>query len=229
MREQRVVLEDGVDAAPVRRDALGGLAEQADVAGVGCSKPEISRRQVVLPEPEGPSMAKNAALRRSRGRRRRRRATAPKPGRRRRPSNSTGEAARGRCASAAPARSSRAADHADVVGDPAVVGHALCPARRPRPAWSRSGCARSRPSRWSCSPRRSACRGRRCRRPAPPGSRRTRPRGRSAGWRRACAPSRGRRSSGAARRRAASWCRPSRWRPPRGSSRRPAASRTSAG
>ena len=29
---------------------------------VGWSKPEISRRQVVLPEPDGPSMAKNAAL-----------------------------------------------------------------------------------------------------------------------------------------------------------------------
>ena len=27
---------------------------------VGVSKPEISRRQVVLPEPDGPSMAKNA-------------------------------------------------------------------------------------------------------------------------------------------------------------------------
>ena len=27
---------------------------------VGCSKPAISRRQVVLPEPEGPSMAKNS-------------------------------------------------------------------------------------------------------------------------------------------------------------------------
>ena len=26
----------------------------------GCSKPEISRRQVVLPEPDGPSMAKNS-------------------------------------------------------------------------------------------------------------------------------------------------------------------------
>ena len=60
MREQRVVLEDGVDVALVGRHALGRLAENLDVALVGCSKPAIRRRQVVLPEPEGPSMAKNS-------------------------------------------------------------------------------------------------------------------------------------------------------------------------
>ena len=33
MREQRIVLEHGVDVAPVGRDALGALAENLDVAG----------------------------------------------------------------------------------------------------------------------------------------------------------------------------------------------------
>ena len=33
MREQRVVLEDGVDVAPIGRDAVGALAENLDVAG----------------------------------------------------------------------------------------------------------------------------------------------------------------------------------------------------
>ena len=33
MREQRIVLEDGVDVAPVGRDAVGALAENLDMAG----------------------------------------------------------------------------------------------------------------------------------------------------------------------------------------------------
>jgi hypothetical protein len=49
MREQRIVLEHGVDVAAIEIEPE-----------VGCSKPAMRRRQVVLPEPEGPSMAKNS-------------------------------------------------------------------------------------------------------------------------------------------------------------------------
>src|SRR3954451_17435885 len=82
------------------------------VPPVGCSKPAIRRRQVVLPEPEGPSMAKNspsatAKLTPSTAR------TSPK--RRTTLSNST--------AAAMGSRSAPAQDR-DVVRHPAVVGHA---------------------------------------------------------------------------------------------------------
>ena len=61
VREQRVVLEHGVDVAPVGRHAFGASRRRSRYApAVGCSKPAIRRRQVVLPEPDGPSMAKNS-------------------------------------------------------------------------------------------------------------------------------------------------------------------------
>jgi hypothetical protein len=61
VREQRIVLEHGVDVAPVGRHALGGLPEDLDMAPRSAARsPAISRRQVVLPEPDGPSMAKNS-------------------------------------------------------------------------------------------------------------------------------------------------------------------------
>ena len=64
VREERVALEDGVDVALVRRQA-------DDVAGrrgrsrpsVGSSKPPIIRSVVVLPQPDGPSSAKNEPAR----------------------------------------------------------------------------------------------------------------------------------------------------------------------
>ena len=62
MREERVILEDGVDVPPVGRHALRRLAEDLDVAAFGCSKPAIRRRHVVLPEPDGPSIEKNSPL-----------------------------------------------------------------------------------------------------------------------------------------------------------------------
>ena len=54
--EQRVMLEDGVDVALVRRDA-GDRARRPGRSrpSVGCSKPAIMRRVVVLPQPDGPS------------------------------------------------------------------------------------------------------------------------------------------------------------------------------
>ena len=61
VREQGVVLEDGVDLAVVGRDA-GHVARRParPVPESGSSKPAIIRSVVVLPEPEGPSMVKNS-------------------------------------------------------------------------------------------------------------------------------------------------------------------------
>ena len=61
VREQRVALEDGVDVALVRRQRRH-VALRRGTTGprVGCSKPPIMRSVVVLPQPDGPSMAKNA-------------------------------------------------------------------------------------------------------------------------------------------------------------------------
>ena len=60
MREQRVVLEYGVDVAAIGRDAFGALSENLDFSGSRLLETGNQPRQVVLPEPEGPSMAKNS-------------------------------------------------------------------------------------------------------------------------------------------------------------------------
>jgi hypothetical protein len=54
VREQRVVLEDGVDVALVRRDAGDRLPASRISPSVGCSKPAIIRSVVVLPQPGRP-------------------------------------------------------------------------------------------------------------------------------------------------------------------------------
>src|SRR3954452_23306123 len=92
---------------------------------LGCSKPAISRRQVVLPDPEGPSKAKNSpgAMSRSTPSTAR---TAPKW--RETPSKVTADVmARPRPQRRpTPARpGSSPADHADIVGYPAIIGHAF--------------------------------------------------------------------------------------------------------
>jgi hypothetical protein len=66
VREQRVVLEHGVDVAFERRLAADVLAMEEDPALVGSSKPAIIRSVVVLPEPDGPSIEKNSPSRTSR-------------------------------------------------------------------------------------------------------------------------------------------------------------------
>ena len=60
VREERVALEDRVDAPLVRRRARHVGAVEQDLALVGRSKPAISRSVVVLPQPDGPSMVKNS-------------------------------------------------------------------------------------------------------------------------------------------------------------------------
>ena len=66
MREQRVGLEHEVDGTAIGRDAAqcrrrrGGCAPPS-----GVSKPASMRRSVVLPQPEGPSRAKNSFSRMS--------------------------------------------------------------------------------------------------------------------------------------------------------------------
>ena len=65
--EERVVLEHGVDVALVGRHARDVDAVELEGARAsGWSKPAIRRRQVVLPEPEGPSSEKNSPSRMSR-------------------------------------------------------------------------------------------------------------------------------------------------------------------
>ena len=59
VREQRVALEDGVDVAPVRRQAATSRSPRKIAPSLGCSKPPIMRSVVVLPQPDGPSRAKN--------------------------------------------------------------------------------------------------------------------------------------------------------------------------
>ena len=60
VREERVVLEDGVHVPRVRRLRGHVRAFKQDPALVGRSKPAIRRSVVVLPEPEGPSIVKNS-------------------------------------------------------------------------------------------------------------------------------------------------------------------------
>ena len=60
VREERVALEDRVDAPLVRRRARHVVAVEQDLALVGRSKPAIRRSVVVLPQPDGPSMVKNS-------------------------------------------------------------------------------------------------------------------------------------------------------------------------
>ena len=60
VREERVVLEDGVDLPGERRIACDVPPAEVDRPASGRSKPAISRRVVVLPEPDGPSMVKNS-------------------------------------------------------------------------------------------------------------------------------------------------------------------------
>ncbi len=62
MRKQRIVLEDHVDGAPIGRNAVHRRPSISTVPSLGCSKPPIMRRQVVLPQPEGPSSASERAL-----------------------------------------------------------------------------------------------------------------------------------------------------------------------
>ncbi len=63
VREQRVVLEDGVDVARVgRARRRRRCPPSSTVPASGRSKPAISRSVVVLPEPEGPSSVKNSPL-----------------------------------------------------------------------------------------------------------------------------------------------------------------------
>ena len=54
MRKQRVVLEHHVDRPAIGRHADHVLAGDQHLAFVGCSKPPIMRRHVVLPQPDGP-------------------------------------------------------------------------------------------------------------------------------------------------------------------------------
>ena len=60
VREQRVVLEHRVDVALVGRARVTSLRRGTRAPLVGRSKPAIIRRQVVLPEPDGPSSEKNS-------------------------------------------------------------------------------------------------------------------------------------------------------------------------
>ena len=68
VREQRVVLEDGVHVALERRRGGDVLAAQRTVPAVGRSKPAIIRSTVVLPEPDGPSSVTNSPSATSRSR-----------------------------------------------------------------------------------------------------------------------------------------------------------------
>ena len=61
MRKQRVALEHHVDRPPVRRHAGRCPRRQAGCGpSVGVSKPASMRSSVVLPQPDGPSSAKNS-------------------------------------------------------------------------------------------------------------------------------------------------------------------------
>jgi hypothetical protein len=58
VREQRVILKDEADVAPIRRLAGDILAVEADAPGI--RYPAIIRSVVVLPQPEGPSSVRNS-------------------------------------------------------------------------------------------------------------------------------------------------------------------------
>ena len=64
VREQRVVLEHGVDR-PVERPERRDVAafEQHACRSIGLSKPAMTRRLVVLPQPDGPSRRQELAAR----------------------------------------------------------------------------------------------------------------------------------------------------------------------
>ena len=64
--EQGVVLEDRVDVALVGRQPGHVLARSSIRPEVGCSKPPIMRRVVVLPQPDGPRRLKNSPVTTSR-------------------------------------------------------------------------------------------------------------------------------------------------------------------
>ena len=61
VREQRVVLEDRVDVAVVGRHVGHIRAVEQHLATIGWSKPATRRRQVVLPEPDGPEHGEELA------------------------------------------------------------------------------------------------------------------------------------------------------------------------
>ena len=64
VREQRVVLEDGGDRPPVRRDAVSCRARRPRTRpAVGSCSPEIICSVVVLPQPLGPISEKNSPSR----------------------------------------------------------------------------------------------------------------------------------------------------------------------
>ena len=65
VREQRVVLEDGVDAVARTAAARHVHAMQLTRPASGRSKPAITRSVVVLPDPDGPSIVKNSPARTS--------------------------------------------------------------------------------------------------------------------------------------------------------------------
>ncbi len=60
VREEGVVLEDGVDVACVGRRGVTSSPPSWTVPAVGVSNPAIIRSTVVLPEPDGPSIEKNS-------------------------------------------------------------------------------------------------------------------------------------------------------------------------
>jgi hypothetical protein len=62
VRKQRVVLEHHADAALVRRDVVDRLAAERMSPWVAVSNPASIIRQVVLPDPDGPSMVRNSPL-----------------------------------------------------------------------------------------------------------------------------------------------------------------------
>ena len=146
VREERVVLEDGVDAAPVRRHAARRPRRRC---GCGRRSAGRSRRSAAgrwsCPSPKARAWRRTRprAIARSTPSTAR---TSPKW--RETSSNSTASGHGGGRVSGR--RSRRCSPR------PSGSRARTRPAGRRRPAWSRSGCGRSRRSRWRCSPRRSA-------------------------------------------------------------------------
>ena len=136
------------------------LAADQHAPAVGSVKPPIMRRQVVLPEPEGPSSVKNSPARRSSGSRGRRRAPAERRSAPPRTRTAAVMAAAMQVtrpealAAGADGQPLAAAEHRDVVGHPAVVRHAgvvLALALR-RPACARSRSCRTLSKPWRSQP-----------------------------------------------------------------------------
>ena len=63
MLEESIALKNGIDRAQVRRAFAHRLPLDQYFALVGSSNPPIMRREVVFPQPEGPSSEKNSPLR----------------------------------------------------------------------------------------------------------------------------------------------------------------------